>query len=70
MSIIADIKQKAEQYDKLNVEVEGDLVSVSANSNDSFVVWAQDHGDNYTIGYEGWHEEFTSKEEALNCFAF
>jgi hypothetical protein len=24
----------------------------------------------FTVYFEGWHEEFTSEDEALNCFAF
>ena len=24
----------------------------------------------FTVNFEGWHEEFTSEDEALNCFAF
>jgi hypothetical protein len=24
----------------------------------------------YTVYFDGWHEEFTSEEDALDCFAF
>jgi hypothetical protein len=24
----------------------------------------------FTVNFEGWHEAFTSEDEALNCFAF
>lgn len=27
-------------------------------------------GNEYVVSFAGWHEHFTSPEEALNCFAF
>jgi hypothetical protein len=35
-----------------------------------FCVWIQERSDGCTVGFDGWHEEFTDGDEALDCFVF
>ena len=66
MSIVEKIKEKLEQYPELPVSEESNSISVTPAG--GFTVWATDNGDSYTIGFEGWHEDFQNIVEALNCF--
>ncbi|WP_425054634.1 hypothetical protein [Pseudomonas abyssi] len=68
MSIIAEIKNRLGQYPDLQYTEESRRISVTPEG--GFAVWAADNGGSFTIGFEGWHEEFETKEEALDCFAW
>jgi hypothetical protein len=46
------------------------FLEIPAQSPAGFRVWIREHGDRSTVGFEGWHEEFTDADTALNCFAF
>ncbi|MGV3662560.1 MAG: hypothetical protein ACO1TE_20415 [Prosthecobacter sp.] len=37
---------------------------------DGFSVWLTEQPPGYTVGFDGWHEEFQDVEEALAAFAF
>ena len=43
-------------------------IEVPASDPEGFTVWATVARDHITVGYDGWHDEFTSEEIALNCF--
>ncbi|GAB1267028.1 hypothetical protein NBRC116493_02810 [Aurantivibrio infirmus] len=68
MSTIDKIKEKLRKYPSLiSKEEEG---SISVTPPNGFTVSLYESTDDYTVGYDGWHEEFASEDEALNCFAF
>lgn len=68
MNIITDIKERLQKYPDLSIAE--DSHSISVTPQDGFTVWATDNEGSYTIGLEGWHEEFEKMEDALNCFAW
>ena len=68
MSVIQEIKEKLGKHPELAFELESNSISVLPDN--GFTVWLTENGNSYTVGYDGWHEEFNSKEEALNCFSF
>lgn len=68
MSAIQELKEKLDKYPQLKYDLEGSSISVLPEN--GFTVWLSENEQSYTVGYDGWHEEFSSKEEALNCFAF
>ena len=68
MSIVTRIKEKIEEYPNLTIDEE--QCSISVTPVGGFTVWATDNGSSYTVGFEGWHEEFESTEEALICFVW
>lgn len=69
MSAIQQLKQdlcekgiRFEEYDT--------SLAVKAQRVDGFdIVVTEGHGET-TVFYEGWHEHFTSEEEAVKCFLF
>ena len=70
MSAIDKIKDKLRKYPQLNCQIEGNKISVEPLSAIGFTVWLIDNKPGYTVGFDGWHEEFDNEDEALNCFAF
>jgi len=70
MSAIEKIKDKLRKYPQLNCQIEGNKISVEPSSTTGFTVWLIDNDPGYTVGFDGWHEEFENQDEALNCFAF
>jgi hypothetical protein len=67
---IAEIQQRLSKYPDVRSETDGATISVLPGSEAGFMVALTDHGGRYTVAYNGWHEEFTEAEEALDCFAF
>jgi hypothetical protein len=39
-------------------------------TNDGFAVSLTEKLSGYTVGFDGWHEEFDEEDEALEAFAF
>ncbi|MES2981516.1 MAG: hypothetical protein V4727_04305 [Verrucomicrobiota bacterium] len=70
MTIIETIKSKLKKYPSARYTVEGHTITVEAANSDGFAVWLVDKQPGYTVGYDGWHEEFDDEEMALNAFAF
>ena len=63
------IKNKLKKYPQITFKETENLVSVLPTSNKGFTVSLELNQDIFTVFYNGWHEDFKSEEEALNCFA-
>jgi hypothetical protein len=72
MNPLAEIKTRLEKYPDLEVTEDARSITVKPIDNDGFEVWFSDDENEYTVGFEGWHQHFdkTEVEDALNCFAF
>jgi hypothetical protein len=70
MSAIERIRERLAGHPHLSYQVEGQTITVDPATSDGFSVWLTEGGDELVVGFEGWHEHFTSEDEALNCFAF
>lgn len=68
MSAISQIVEKLKNYPELNYEQSESFISV--NPPNGFNVWFTENENSFTVGFAGWHEDFSQAEEALNCFAF
>jgi hypothetical protein len=68
MNIIAEIEERLKKYPQLSAVVE--INSISVEPENGFTVWVTENDSSWTVGFEGWHEEFSDPEEALNCFAW
>ena len=68
MSAISQIVEKLKKYPELDFEQDANSISVTPVN--GFNVWLTENGNLLTVGFSGWHEEFTEIEEALNCFTF
>lgn len=49
---------------------EGAMLTVKAKTNDGFDVSMIEEADEVAVFYEGWHEHFSSTEDAIKCFMF
>jgi hypothetical protein len=70
MSAIEAIKQKLRAYPDLRFSEGANWITIHPASEDGFSVSLEVRQNTFTASFEGWHEEFRSEDEALNCFAF
>jgi hypothetical protein len=70
MRTIEKIKAKLEKYPHLKYKVEGDSLTIDPPTGSGFSVWFRVYNRGFTVGFDGWHEEFENEEEALNALAF
>jgi hypothetical protein len=68
--VISRIKEKLQKYPHVSYTSADGVLEIPAQSPTGFRVWIREHGGHSTVGFEGWHEEFTDADEALECFAF
>jgi hypothetical protein len=64
------ILEKLKRYPELSYRISGDTITVDPPSSDGFAVSFCDNSTSIVVGFDAWHEHFSSEEEALNCFAF
>jgi len=70
MTAIEKIRKKLESYPTVKFSVNGNTISVEPVAADGFTVCLVERKPGFTVGYDGWHEEFEDEEEALSAFAF
>ena len=68
--VISSIKEKLQKYPHVTYTSSDGVLEIPAQSPTGFRVWIRERGSDITVGFEGWHEEFTDAEAALKCFAF
>lgn len=68
--VISRIKEKLQKYPHVTYTTTEGHLEIPAQSPTGFSVWIHEGPDGCTVGFDGWHEEFTDADEALNCFAF
>lgn len=64
------IVTKLKDYTGFELDLGASYLAVACDNSDSFEVYMFRSGSEFTVGFDGWHEHFTSEDEALNCFAF
>ena len=70
MTVIDEVKAKLAKYPHARYSETSDSIQVHPADDSGFAVGLRVTGEQYTVWFEGWHEEFDSSREALNCFAF
>lgn len=74
MEVLREIVNRLNKYPELKFELKEDSITIFPEMEDgfevAFCVGNEDSHEPYTVFYNGWHEHFTDKEEALNCFVF
>ncbi len=70
MSVIDGICNRLKEYPSARFRADPNIVTVRQTSEDGFSVAFEVVDSGYRVSLDGWHEEFTSEEDALNCFAF
>lgn len=70
MDPIAQLKEQLSLHPQLRFTESESALDIQAPSADGFDVSIRVAAPGYTVSFDGWHEEFTSAEEALRCVAF
>jgi hypothetical protein len=70
MNAIQKIKTKLLAYPDVQYSESADGIEVHPGSQSGFTVGLRITPSGFTVNFEGWHEDFTSEDEALDCFAF
>lgn len=70
MSAISKIKEKLKNYPELKYQVVGNSISIPPILSTGFTIWLTENISGFTVGFDGWHEEFDHENDALNCIAF
>lgn len=70
MNAIEIIKEKLQKYPHAKFEEDESSISILPISDDGFTVTLIVDVDNFTVYFNGWHENFDDDDKALNCFAF
>lgn len=70
MGVIEMIKTKLQNYPQAKYESNDHSVKVFPRNENGFTVSLFLNEGDYTVSFNGWHENFQTAEEALNCFAF
>jgi hypothetical protein len=68
--VISHIKEKLQKYPHVTYTTTEGHLEIPAQSPTGFRVWIHERADGCSVGFDGWHEEFTDADEAVNCFAF
>lgn len=70
MNAIEKIKAKLAMYPDVRYSERENEIEVHPHDRSGFAVALIVRPGGFTVHFEGWHEEFTSEDEALDCFAF
>lgn len=69
-SVVEEIKARLQRHPTARHESGEAWIRVLPDSNNGFIVQLSVDADKYVVSFEGWHEDFERKDDALNCFAF
>lgn len=70
MKIIERIKKRLENYPSLVYRATANGITIEPPTEDGFSLSLSVSRAHFTVHFNGWHEEFSSEQSALNCFAF
>jgi len=70
MDILTQIKHRLADFPTVVYEAQPGSLRILPNSETGFTVSLHTNGGSYTVSFNGWHEEFTDAQEALDCFGF
>ena len=70
MTAIDKIKAMLSAYPEIKYSEGPSGLEVRPSDNFGFSVGVRIKPTGFTVNFDGWHEEFTSEDEALACFAF
>jgi len=73
MDTINEIKSKLNNYDNIKYICDNTSITVKSQNKDGFDVGLYINPENkntFTVYYNGWHEHFENKKEAIQAFMF
>ncbi len=69
MDVIARVQAKLANYPELRYTATADSIRAEPVDDSGFAVSLHVVAGKFVVHFDGWHEEFTSEDEAVNCFA-
>jgi hypothetical protein len=69
MTAVEKIRERAAKYPGLAIDERPGWISAKPPGDTSFEVGLREHQNQYTVYFDGWHEEVDGEETALNLFA-
>lgn len=70
MGAIQRIVTKLRQYPEVVYRIEAGTITVEPTHPDGFPVSVTEGAGSWLVRFAGWHEEFTTADEAVACVAF
>jgi hypothetical protein len=70
MDALAEIRTRLLKYPTIRAEEGANSITVLPMDSRGFPVSLHVSGKEFVVAFAGWHEHFSSAEDALNCFAF
>ena len=70
MGAVEQIRERLRRHPDLKYREAAGTVTVEPPTTNGFPVTLTERTGEWVVSFAGWHEHFTSEEEALNCFAF
>ena len=70
MSAIEQVRQRLAKYPSVRYEAGPARITILPGGPIRFAVSLAEAPGRYTVAFEGWHEDFTTEAEALECVAF
>jgi hypothetical protein len=70
MSIIEEIREKLLKHPDVRYESTRESICIYPDTDNGFTVSLVEDQGRYIVAFDGWHEVFQDKEQALRCFAF
>ncbi len=70
MKTIDRIKARLDTIPRLGYKVDKNSVYIYPLSRTGFTVYLTVNDPGFTVGFDGWHEDFDDEDEALDIFAF
>ena len=70
MGAVEQIRERLRRHPDLKYREAAGTVTVEPPTTNGFPVTLTEGAGEWVVSFAGWHEHFTSEEEALNCFAF
>ena len=70
MRTIEKIVEKLRKYPQLTYSRDEDSITVDPPTEEGFSVYLTEKDSGFTVGFDGWHEEFEDEAEALDAFTF
>ena len=68
MTLIEEIVERLQKYPQLSFRVQANSIQVDSTSSTGFSISLICGRAGYTVCFDGWHEEFSSEEEAAQLF--
>jgi hypothetical protein len=70
MGAVQRIVERLQRHPELIYRVDAGAVTVEPPTDYGFPVSLTERPGEWVVSFGGWHEQFTSEDEALNCFWF